>query len=127
MTLQPYDGATRVRLPDGRECWEKETKRFGGSEVTLSYRYSVDVSTLLVDYWGRVKGLQVQAPDLSWNAPVSFFSANPRVIDRVQTVLQTGWADLSQLDAQGNRVLRAKAFLKIANDVVNLLETMKKP
>jgi hypothetical protein len=127
VTLQPYDGATRVRLPDGTECWEKETKRFGGSEVTLSYRYSVDVSTFQKDYWGRVKGLKVQAPDLSWNDPVHFFSANPNVIDRVQTALQTGWADLSEVTPGGQRIMRANNYLKIANDVVALLETMKKP
>lgn len=128
MTLQPYDGANRIRLPDGRECWEKETKHFGGSETTLSYQYSEDVSGLPTDYWGRVLGIKVQAPDGSWNESVLFRPANPNLVEQVRGVLQRGldqYADFEHCAGAQFPAMLDHDYMKVAADVIALLEAAK--
>lgn len=125
MTLQPYDGANRVLLPDGRECWEKETENFFGSETTLSYQYSVDIKDLSTDYWGRVVNLKLQAPDGTWNESVSFMPATPALQKRLREVMEKGWGIFSEDTATAYagtyHVLDSDSYLKIMTDVLAIV------
>lgn len=129
MTLQPYDGATRVLLPDGRQCWEKETPHFHGSEPDYSYQYSVEIDNLSTDYYGRVSNLKVLAPDGTWNEVVTFLPVSPNLVKRLRDVLALGWEKFTEGPTQGlpedgssNR-LYADGYLRIAEDVVALLQS----
>lgn len=127
MTLQPYDGANRVLLPDGRQCWEKETKSFGGSEITVSYQYSVELGDLPTDYYGRVLNLKVMAPDGRWNEVVTFFPQSPALVDRVRAMMQQGWAVFSEGTAvAGSRKrIYTVGYLAICADILELLKRIK--
>lgn len=131
-TLQPYDGANRVQLPNGTVCWEKETEHFGCSETTLSYQYSVELpKDMLLDYWGRVVGIKVQSRLGCWNEPVNFMPVTDDLIDNVRRVIEAGWIHNSSVLEIGHggweeRVLQSEGYLKITGDVMALLKAMKR-
>ena len=100
-TLQPYDGAKYVLLPNGRTCWEKETKHSGFSETTYSYQYSVITDGLPTDYYGRVIGLMLQAPDGTWNDIVTFMPVSMSLVTKLRATMEQGWAVLADGPAHG--------------------------
>ena len=126
MTLQPYDGARYALLPDGRTCWEKETKHSGFNETTYSYQYSVELGELPTDYYGRVIGLMLQAPDGTWNDIVTFLLVSMDLVDKLRATMEQGWAVLSEFEPSAGaqqRVLESDGYLKICEDVINLLKS----
>jgi hypothetical protein len=129
MTLQPYDGARHVLLPDGIMCWEKETAHIGGSETTYSYQYSVELGDLPTDYYGRVCGLKVRASDGNWNEIVTFLPVSLNLIDKIRALMEQGWAVLADRPIPGlpedgslNR-LYSPSYLSICEDVINVLKS----
>lgn len=123
MTLQPYDGANRVLLPDGRECWEKKVHfHFGGSETTYSYQYSVEIGDLSTDYYGRVIDLKVQAPDGSWNEIVTFLPVSLTLVKKLRATMEQGWELLSDT-VEGRRLMWSHNYLRVMEDVLALLQS----
>lgn len=124
-TLQPYDGATRVRLPYGTECWEKHTriKEMGG--FASRYQYSVQIpDTVARDYDGRVIGLKMRAHNGKWYEVVSFFPVTDDLITDVRGVIERGWSNFSVMQ-NGSRYVDSFSYLRITGDVMALLEATK--
>lgn len=124
--LKPYDGANKVRLPDGRECWEKETEHFGGSETTVSYQYNEAVGDLDRDYWGRIVGIKVWDTD-GFYEPVAFLPVTESLIASVRRALEQGWAKFHHGEAHGydpedSHRLYSDGYLRICEDVLELLK-----
>jgi hypothetical protein len=122
MTLQPYDGAHYALLPDGRTCWEKETKTYGGSEITCSYQYSVELGDLPTDWNGRVTGLMLLAPDGTWNDIVTLLPVSMNLVARLKATMEQGWALLAD-HADGRYFMGSEAYLKICEDVLAVLKS----
>ena len=128
MTLQPYDGAHYALLPDGRTCWEKETKNYGGSEITRSYQYSVELGDLPLDWNGRVVGLMLRAPDGTWNDIVTFLPVSMDLVARLKATMEQGWALFAEGPVHGSNDdpiyrLYSAGYLKICEDVINVLKS----
>lgn len=123
--LKPWPDASQVMLPDGRKCWELEIKHHGGSEIQLSYRYSVVVTELVKDYWGRVMGVKVWDTD-NYYPTVAFLPVSYSARAEARRAIERGWAYSSTLDDQGNRTMGAQGYLDVYNQVMQLLEQYSK-
>ena len=130
--LKPYDGASRVQLPDGRGCWEKETKHYGYNELTLSYEYSVGIKKgTPLDYWGRVIGIEVQDKDGKYYEPVNFMPVTDDAIAKLRRACQDAWAEHSEWSptnsvGERQRLMVAGGYLRAMEQVMKLLKGYRK-
>ena len=122
MTLQPYNGANSVLLPDGRTCWEQETTSMGMGETTYSYQYSVELGDLPTDYYGRVCGLKIRALDGGWHEVVTFLPVSLNLVDKLRATMEQGWTVLAD-HVDGRYLMWSHSYLKICEDVINLLKS----
>lgn len=128
--LNPYDGANKVRLPNGTECWEKETVTHGMESVP-SYQYSEDTGLLELDYHGRVVDLEVWNKETGqWCLVVNYYPITSSAVERMRKEIQGGWAEKSRLVFDGvinegsvaDRMLDAKGYLEIYDKVMVILQ-----
>jgi hypothetical protein len=91
--LDPYDGAVECLLPDGRQCYEKETCVHGGSEIFPIYQYSVDIGVLDTDYYGQVVGIKYRFPSQEgrWAEKITFCPATRRWEQKISKIISAGW------------------------------------
>ena len=128
--LEPFDGANKVRLPDGQECFEKEHVTYGANETFHTFQYSVDTDAYALDYDGRVEELEIWDEETAtWNLVVNYFPVTTSMVSRLREVINGGWAKHSELLVPGDvdegvvmpRMMNAKGYLEIYTEVMDAI------